>query len=113
MMVAAQQRNVNEVAELLKYEIDLPPPALVKPKTGDVHFADKSKLVAELVKTVSSNSQDNRAIFPSIAHAVIVKTLIIDASVMIKKNRPQKTCKSFSDYGDVLKKKLEDDLHKF
>ena len=45
LFITAQQRNLSEVNELLKYEIDLPPPALIKPKTGDVKSGTKSKLI--------------------------------------------------------------------
>ena len=39
-----------------------------------------------------------------------VNVHIIDASVMIHKNRPTKDSKTFSDYADFLKRKLEDEF---
>ena len=45
MFFAAQQRNINEVKDLLKYEVALPPPSLTKPTTGKARFALKAKLV--------------------------------------------------------------------
>ena len=49
MFFAAQQRNINEVKDLLKYEVALPPPSLTKPTTGKARFAQKAKLVESLV----------------------------------------------------------------
>ena len=41
MLIAAQQRNTNEVPELLKWEVALPPPSLTIPSA--VKFATKPK----------------------------------------------------------------------
>ena len=49
MFIAAQQRDVNEVNGLLQYEIDIPPPVLIKPKTGGIKFAEKFKVVESIV----------------------------------------------------------------
>ena len=63
MFISAQQRNVNEVNGLLQYEIDIPPLALIKPKTGGIMFAEKSKVVESIVELVNNADTNNGAIF--------------------------------------------------
>ena len=49
MFITAQQQNTNEVRELLKREVALPPPSLTIPTTGVVKFATKASVVESLV----------------------------------------------------------------
>ena len=49
MFIAAQQQNTNEIPELLKWEVKLPPPSLMVPTIGVVKFATKASKVENLV----------------------------------------------------------------
>ena len=94
MFISAQQRNVNEVNGLLRYDIDIPPLALIKPKTGGIMFAEKSKVAESIVELVNNDDTNNGAIFMDRG----VNVLIIDASVTLlwyAKIGPQKTAKPF------------------
>ncbi len=110
MFISTQQRNVNEVKELLMYEVELPPPALISPTTGAVRFAAKAQLVDGLVEVLDAHTQpENSAIFMDRGNI----TLIIYASVMIRKNRPKKSNKTFAGYAEFLLRELKDDFDIF
>ena len=109
MFFAAQQRNINEVKDLLKYEVALPPPSLTKPTTGKARFAQKAKLGESLVTFMHKNPIDNAAIFMGRG----IETVVIDASVMIRKHRPKKGHKTFAGYAMFLKEKMEDEFFIF
>ena len=82
MFIAAQQRTTNEVPELFKWEVALPPPSLTIPTTGAVKFATKASVVESLASFTKKHPSNNDAIFMDRG----VTTVIIDASVMIRKN---------------------------
>ena len=84
MFIAAQQRNTNEVPELFKWEVALPPPSLTIPTTGALKFATKASVVESLVSFTKKNLSNNDAIFMDRG----VTTVIIDASVLIEKKTP-------------------------
>ena len=103
LFITAQQRSINEVNELLKYEIDIPPPALIIAKTGDVKFSSKSKLTDSMIDVLQEDRNTNESIFMDTE----LRMLIIDASVWIQSNRLKKSCKTFSDYADILVSKID------
>ena len=103
MFIAAQQRNSNEVPELLKWEVALPPPTLTIPTTGAVKFATKASVVESLVSFTEKHSSNNDAIFMDRG----VTTVIIDASVLIRKQRPKNSHGSFEGYAMFLKDLIE------
>ena len=80
MFITAQQRNTNEIPELLKWEVALAPPSLTIPTTGVVKSATKASVVESLVSFTEKHSSNNDAIFMDRA----VTTVIIDASVLIR-----------------------------
>ena len=92
MFIAAQQRNTNEVPELLIWEVALPAPSLTIPTTGAV-----------------KHPSNNDAIFIDRG----VTTVIIDASVLIRKQRPKNSHGSFEGYAMFLKDLIEDEISKF
>ena len=85
MFIAAQQRNTNIVPELLKWEVALPPPSLTIPTTGAVKFAIKASVVQSLVSFTEKHPSNNAAIFIDRD----VTSVIIDASVLIRRQRPK------------------------
>lgn len=104
LFITAKQRAINEINELLVYEIDLPPPALIIAKTGEMKFSPKSKLIDSMIQVLQDQPEQNSS------ESVFMDTVmaVIDASVMIQSNRPKKTCKKFFDYADILIGKIED-----
>ena len=109
MFIAAQQRNTNEVPELFKWEVALPPPSLTIPTTGAVNFATKASVVESLVSFTKKNLSNNDAIFMDRG----VTTVIIDASVLIRKKRPKNSHRSFEGYAMFLKDLIVDEISKF
>ena len=75
IFIAPQQRNTNEVPELLKWEVALPPPSLTIPTSGAVKFATKASVVESLVSFTEKHPSNNDAIFMDRG----VTTVIIDA----------------------------------
>ena len=59
MFIAAQQRNSNEVPELFKWEVALPPSSLTIPTTGAVKFATKASVVESLVSFTEKHPSDH------------------------------------------------------
>ena len=109
MFIAAQQRNTNIVPELLKWEVALPPPWLTIPTTGAVKFATKASVVESLVSFTEKHPFNNDAIFIDRG----VTTVIIDASVLIRKQRPKNSHGSFEGNAMFLKDLIEDEISKF
>ena len=109
MLIAAQQQNTNEVPELLKWEVALPPPSLTIPTTGALKFATKASVVESLVTFTEKHPSNNDAIFMDRG----VTTVIIDASVLIRKQRPKNSRRSFEGYAMFLNDLIEDEISKF
>ena len=109
MFIAAQQRNTNEVPEPLKWEVALPPPSLTIPTTSAVKFATKAGVVESLVSFTEKHPSNNDAIFMDRG----LTTVIIDASVLIRKQRPKNSHGSFEGYAMFLKDLIEDEISKF
>ena len=109
MFIAAQQQNTNEVPELFKWEVALPPPSLTKPTTGAVKFATKESVVESLVSFTEKHPSINDAIFMDRG----VTTVIIYASVLIRKKRPKNSHRSFEGYAMFLKDLIVDEISKF
>ena len=109
MFIAAQQRNTNIVPELLKWEVALPPPWLTIPTTGAVKFATKASVVESLVSFTEKHPFNNDAIFIDRG----VTTVIIDASVLIRKQRPKNSHGSFEGNAMFLKDLIKDEISKF
>ena len=109
MFIAAQQRNTNEVPELFKWEVALPPPSLTIPTTGAVKFATKASVVESLVSFTEKHPSNNDAIFMDRG----VTTVIIYPSVLIRKKRPKNSHRSFERYAMFLKDLIVDEISKF
>ena len=109
MFITAQQRNTNEVPKLFKWEVALPPPSLTIPTTGALKFATKASVVESLVSFTMKNLSNNDAIFMESG----VTTVIIDASVLIRKKRPKNSHRSFEGYDMFLKDLIVDEISKF
>ena len=109
MFIAAQKRNTNEVPELLKWEVALPPPSLTIPTTGAVKFATKARVVESLVSFTEKHPSNNYAIFIDRG----VTTVIIDASVLLRKQRPKNSHGSFEGNAMFLKDLIKDETSKF
>ena len=109
MVIAAQQRITNEVPELLKWEVALPQPLLTIPTTGAVKFATKASVVESLFSFTEKHPSNNDAIFMD----RVVTTVIIDASVLIRKQRPKNSHASFEGCAMFLKDFIEDEISKF
>ena len=109
MFIAAQQRNTNIVPELLQWEVALPPPSLTIPTTGAVKFATKASVVEGLVSFTEKRPFNNDAIFIDRG----VTTVIIDASVLIRKQRPKNSHRSFEGNAMFLKDLIMDEISKF
>ena len=109
MFIAAPQRNTNEVPELFKWEVALPPPSLTIPTTGAVKFATKASVVESLVSFTEKHPSNNDAIFMDRG----VTTVIIYASVLIRKKRPKNSHRSFEGYAMFLKDLIVDEISKF
>ena len=109
MFIAAQQQNTNEVPELLKWEVALTPPSLTIPTSGAVKFATKASVFGNLVSFTEKHPSNNDAIFMDRG----VTTVIIDASVLLRKQRPKNSHGSFEGYAMFLKDLIEDEISKF
>ena len=108
MFIAAQKRNTNEVPELLKWEVALATPSLTIPTTGAVKFATKARVVESLVSFTEKHPSNNYAIFIDRG----VTTVIIDASVLLRKQRPKNSHGSFEGYAMFLKDLIKDETSK-
>ena len=100
---------LNEVPELLKREVALPPPSLTIPTTGAVKFATNASLVESLAYFTEKHPSNNDAIFMDRG----VTTIIINTSVLIRKQRPKNSHGSFEGYAMFLKDLIEDEISKF
>ena len=109
MFIAAQQRITNEVPELFKWDVALPPPSLTIPTTGAVNFATKASVVESLVSFTKKNLSNNDDIFMDRG----VTTVIIDASVLTRKKRRKNSHRSFEGYAMFLKDLIVDEISKF
>ena len=109
MFIAAQQQNTNEVPELFKWEVALPPPSLTIPTTGAVKFATKASVVESLVSFTEKHPSNNDAIFMDRG----VTTVIIYAFVLIRRKRPKNSHRSFEGYAMFLKDLIVDEISKF
>ena len=107
--IAAQKRNTNEVPELFKWEVALPPPSLTIPTTGAVKFATKASVLESLVSFTEKHPSNNDDIFIDRG----VTTVIIDASVLMRKKRPKNSYRSFEGYAMFLKDLIVDEISKF
>ena len=90
-------------------EFALPPPSLTIPTTGAVKFATKASVVESLVSFTEKHPSNNDVIFIDRG----VTTVIIDASVLIRKQRPKNSHGSFEGYAMFLKDLIEDEISKF
>ena len=73
-IIAAQQRNTNEVSELLKWEVALPPFTI--PTTGAVKFASKASMVESLVSFKKTQPSNNDTIFMDRGVTTVILTLL-------------------------------------
>ena len=92
-----------------KWEVALPEPSLTIPTTGAVKFVTKASVVEILVSFTENYPSNNDAIFMDRG----VTTVIIDASVLIRKQRPRNSHGSFEGFAMFLKDLIEDEISKF